>query len=581
MNEKLKEKILKLIQDRPLNYGQCCQSKAYKLLKDEVLAATPKLNEEYSFKTRFFWILNDIVDFPKCCICGQPVLQNVVTVQNGYNKYKSWEDSDLQHITCTNKNCRIKKRLESQRRTCIEKYGVDNVWKSQKIKNKITQTCLKRYGMTRGGNTTKGRELAKQTWLKKYGTTSPLKNKDILAKMQNTCLKKYGYASFTKTKEYHDLNVKNHLQIFIEKILTYDDPEITFPEIHNEIKKFQSTYDFWNTKLHMHCKKCSNDFLGYPNQNNYAKYKTYSSCQICHPSYASSIYEKQIADFLNQLDPNLSITLNSRKIISPFELDIYCASKKLAFEFDGIYWHSNAVDDIEDNYHLNKTQLCEEKGIQLIHIFENEWLQKQDIVKSRIKNLIGIYDNLVYARKCKIKIVDSNLSKDFLEKNHLQGNINSKIRLGLFLNDDLISLMTFGKCRFDKKHEWELLRFCNKLGYCVPGAASKLLYYFEDKYSPKNLISYADRRWSQGKLYNALGFKLSHISPPNYWYIINGKLESRIKYQKHKLSNILESFDESKSEVQNMKDNKFYRIFDCGNLVFEKNKREMRINEVK
>ena len=141
--------------------------------------------------------------------------------------------------------------------------------------------------------------------------------------------------------------------------------------------------------------------------------------------------------------------------------------------------------------------------------------------------------------------------------------------------------MTFGKCRFDKKHEWELLRFCNKLGYCVPGAASKLLYYFEDKYSPKNLISYADRRWSQGKLYNALGFKLSHISPPNYWYIINGKLESRIKYQKHKLSNILESFDESKSEVQNMKDNKFYRIFDCGNLVFEKNKREMRINEVK
>ena len=131
--------------------------------------------------------------------------------------------------------------------------------------------------------------------------------------------------------------------------------------------------------------------------------------------------------------------------------------------------------------------------------------------------------------------------------------------------------MTFGKSRFSKNAEWELLRFCNKLGYHIPGGAGKLLKQFERAYSPKSLISYADRRWSRGKLYEALGFKLDHLSPPNYWYWKNiENLQSRIKFQKHKLKNLLEKFDESKSEVENMKDNGYHRIYDCGNLVFEK-----------
>ena len=108
--------------------------------------------------------------------------------------------------------------------------------------------------------------------------------------------------------------------------------------------------------------------------------------------------------------------------------------------------------------------------------------------------------------------------------------MNASVSVGLYCNDELISLMTFGKCRFDKKHEWELLRFCNKLGCHVPGAASKLLKFFEKEYSPKLLVTYAVRRWSQGKLYEALGFKLDHISRPDYRYVKGNKLESRMKY---------------------------------------------------
>jgi hypothetical protein len=133
-------------------------------------------------------------------------------------------------------------------------------------------------------------------------------------------------------------------------------------------------------------------------------------------------------------------------------------------------------------------------------------------------------------------------------------------------------LITFGKCRFDKKHEWELLRFCNKLGYHIPGSASKLLKYFERNYQPKSLVSYADRRWSCGKVYEKLGFKFIHTSAPNYWYFKNNSLllESRVKYQKHKLKNLLEKFDENKTEIQNMISNGYNAIYDCGNKVYIK-----------
>lgn len=100
----------------------------------------------------------------------------------------------------------------------------------------------------------------------------------------------------------------------------------------------------------------------------------------------------------------------------------------------------------------------------------------------------------------------------------MQGATNAKVRLGLRCNGELVALMTFGKPRFSSKHEWELIRFCTKCDYHVPGAAGKLLKAFERRFCPKSLVSYADRRWSQGKLYKALGFKLDHASPPNYWY---------------------------------------------------------------
>jgi very-short-patch-repair endonuclease len=291
-------------------------------------------------------------------------------------------------------------------------------------------------------------------------------------------------------------------------------------------------------------------------------------CEIPH-----SLAEDEIMKFLQENYNNKIVhKSNSRQIIKPYELDFYLPYIKLAIEYDGLFWHSEE-NGKDKNYHLMKTNMRENQNIKLIHIFENEWIYKQDIVKSRLKNLLGIYDKSIYARKCEIVEINQKESSIFLSENHIQGSCNAKINIALKYNNEIVSIMTFSKCRFrNTLSDWELVRFCNKLNYHIPGAASKLLKYFEQKYIPQKLISYADRRWSKGNLYQQLGFKFIENTRPNYWYFKKPelKLYNRLSFQKHKLCYKLEHFDVNKTEHENMKNNGYNRIYDCGNMVFEK-----------
>jgi hypothetical protein len=230
----------------------------------------------------------------------------------------------------------------------------------------------------------------------------------------------------------------------------------------------------------------------------------------------------------------------------------------------------------DKNYHLNKTIECEKQNIQLIHIFEDEWSLKKDIVKSRLKNILGLTENKIYARKCIIKEVSVKETRDFIDDNHLQGKINSNINIGLFHDNELISLMCFGGRRKilnnnSSESNYELLRFVNKLGYNVIGGASKILKYFIKTYQPKEIISYADRRWSNGNLYEKLNFTEEKKSPPSFYYVNNKIRESRFKYQKHRLKQLNLMVDESLSATDNMLLNGFHRIFDCGTKKYKMN----------
>jgi hypothetical protein len=278
--------------------------------------------------------------------------------------------------------------------------------------------------------------------------------------------------------------------------------------------------------------------------------------------------ENDIFIFLSNY--SLNIETNNREILNGQELDIYIPSHKIAIEYNGLYWHSEIHKP--SNYHLNKTIQCEKKGIQLIHIFEDEWLYKQDIVKSRLKNLLGLNQNRIYARKCVIKEVSSKESKEFLNKNHIQGNVNSSVRLGLYHDDTLVSLMTFGSLRKSMgsnsvENSYELYRFCNELNTSVIGGASKLLKHFINTYQPKEIISYADRRWSKGNLYEKLGFKFVSNTPKSFSYIINNKREYRFKFRKDVLIKL--GFDSKKTSHEIMLERNIFRIYDCGNKKYK------------
>lgn len=285
-------------------------------------------------------------------------------------------------------------------------------------------------------------------------------------------------------------------------------------------------------------------------------------CPKC--AYINTIPETELTDFLTN-DCEIEIIKSDRTILKPKELDVLIPSHNLAIEYNGLYFHNELHKD--SKYHLNKTNDCEAKGIQLIHIFEDEWLYKKEIVKSRIKNILGLTDIKIYARKCIIKEVSPKGSKDFLNKNHIQGNVNSKIKIGLYYNEELVSLMTFNNPRNNKINGvYELIRFCTKLDTSVIGGASKLLQYFIKTYNPKEIISYADRRWSQGTLYDNLGFNKINVSKEDYSYIIKNKRFHKSSFKKKNL--ISNGFDKNSTEHEIMLSRKIYRIYDCGKIKY-------------
>jgi len=294
-------------------------------------------------------------------------------------------------------------------------------------------------------------------------------------------------------------------------------------------------------------------------------------CPICTHSISSQ--ESEIYNFLKLY--KISPIQSDRTILNGKELDIYIPSHIIAMEFDGIYWHSEGMGK-NRSYHLNKTKDCFDNNIQLLHIFENEWNNhiKKEIWKSVILNKLGICSQKIFARKCTINEVDNKTAKQFLLNNHLQGHTPSSINIGLYYENELVSLMTFGKSRYNKSYQYELIRFCNRLNTVVVGGASKLFTYFIRNYKPESLISYADMRYSNGTLYEKLGFTKLKNSQPNYFYFHKSdtnNLMSRVQFQKHKLKDKLETFDIELTEYQNMLNNGYDRIWDCGNCVYKYN----------
>jgi len=345
-------------------------------------------------------------------------------------------------------------------------------------------------------------------------------------------------------------------------------------------------YISYNEPFKVRHRKCENEY-----SVTVTNFKAGCRCPKCNTFNNVSNLEKEVSSFIESFYSK-EISLSNRKILkNSKQIDIYCPEDKIAIEVDGLYWHSDnqkLFEPKDKNYHLNKTLECQEKDIRLIHIFEDEWLYKKDIVKSKLKHILKCNElPKIRASKCFITELESSIKDQFLEENHIQGKDKAFIKLGLWypINDEedrLVAVMTFCKPRKSlgqsksnkKQYDYELSRFASDIEFRVYGAFDKLFNYFKENYEWKSIITYADRRWSVGGVYEKTGFELDHISNPNYWYCRWNERYHRYGFRKSELKKKFpEYYDDNLTEFEIMeKVPNFAKIWDCGNLVYKYNK---------
>lgn len=280
-----------------------------------------------------------------------------------------------------------------------------------------------------------------------------------------------------------------------------------------------------------------------------------AGCPKC--SSNTSAGEKEVLTYL------LSLGVQAKKErINKFEIDIYVPDKNIGIEYNGLYWHRE--DLLGRDYHIDKTNLFANNGIRLIQIFEDEWQTKKELVKAKLAYILGVSNlSKIGARKTTITSLTSEETKDFLERNHIQGYIHSAVRLGLKYQEALVAVATFSHSRFDTEDSWEVIRYATSQP--VQGGFSKLLKHFLS-FNPEvtRLVSYSDLRWSTGDVYKRSGFELESVSSPGYYWCKGNARFNRQRFMKHKLSKVLETFDPDKTEEENCVENGYWKVYDCG-----------------
>lgn len=504
------------------------------------------------------------------CKCGQT--SRFISIKEGYAPFCSKKCSDLEQ------GLRIKDAIRQG--------------KYESVGDKSKQTFLKR-----GGSYQESAAKRLNTLLEKYGVSHPTQMPGHTEKVKRNNVDKYGSEKNKKRsdnmkrrceegsvgtlgeayKNYlKDLGVSNvsqleHIKEQKRNTKLLRAAKLLFENKFSNIKPNFNLKDYVGTKqtYSFICLQCNTEFES-TLQNG-----TIPRCYTCNPRqyHRTSSAQKEIYEIVKEYYP--LATLNDRSVlINNLELDIYIPEIRVAIEYNGLYWHSEVGGGKSRDYHINKTEECNKLGIRLIQVFEDEWVNSRQLTINKIKHILHISNGeRIYARQCIIKEVSSKEKSLFLNTYHIQGDDRSSIKLGAYFNSRLVALMTFGSLRKSlgskaKVDEYELYRFCT-IDQPVVGIASKLQKHFIKNYNPTKIISYADRRWSLGNLYNNIGYKLVGYTPPNYWYLKNDRRYHRYNFRKNTLSKKLEHYNPQLTEWQNMQYNKYDRIWDCGSIKFE------------
>lgn len=496
----------------------------------------------FGWKRKVYHYIFNIIEVPKC-YCGNLI------------KFRGRPDK-IYNEFCSNKCSTIHtsdNRMNTLKINNNKKYGVDNVFQLDSVKQKIKETNLDKYGHENPNNNSDIRKKIENTNLKRYGSVCALSSVLVRDKIKETNLERYGF-------EHHMMNddVKMKLKETFREKYGVDNPNLSedYRLINFDLAKDENYKKYIGDNISLF--KCDigngHNFEIHRYLYRNRKRENNPLCTVCYP-VNKNVSIKEI-EFLNFIK-----SIYSDNIISNYrdghELDVYLPELKLGFEFNGLYWHSNIYKEKE--YHEKKTNLFLSKGISVIHIWEDDWIDKKDIIKSIVSYKLNKISNRIYARLCEVKLVELKECADFLNDNHLQGKVASMLKLGLYYNNELVSLMTFDKFEGRKKmsvNGWNLNRFCNKINHNVIGGASKLFKFFIKEYKPKRIISYADKTWSNGDLYTLLGFDEVSILKCDFKYLVKNKRVHKSRFRKSN-TNI------SESELN------IPRIYDCGKIKYE------------
>jgi len=482
------------------------RKKEYATLKNEIILHTSFLEKDRDLIERIHCLLNNITELPMCPVCKKTPL----TYYRSLNNYSR---------TCSQK-CVLPETFQIRKETTINNGNLLIGSKEFIEKSKITKK--ERYNNESYCNS----EKAKITCLTRYGVDNPAKSEAVKKKIsQNT------------------KNSKKLRNIYGEDIYSL----LNNPDILEQLNSKSSIREI--------SKK-----TGIKYTTLWSKF--YKKLKL---KYHNSGFENEVAEFIEKY-----IDIKRRDRSLGFEIDILIEKKNLAIECNGIYWHSydNFETSAQKNKHLTRSKKCQDNNLFLLHIFEHEWENKKEIVKSIILNKIGVYHTKYFARKLQLREVTTKEANLFYEDNHIQGgSSNIGKSLGLFNNNELVQCMSIGKSRFNK-NDIELTRMCNKINTIVVGGNERLFAYFIRTQDYKKLISYCDISKFSGKSYLKMGFSYVGDTKPNYVWCKHLNTLSRYQTQKHKLKDFLMKFDNSLSEAENMFANKYRRLWNCGNKKF-------------
>ncbi len=480
---------------------------------------------------QIYHYMNPEIKVPKCISCGG--------VMAFYNLKRLYGGDFCSHI-CSNKATASNPETRKKAiKTNLERYGVENPAHRPEVIEKRMYSNLEKYGSITGRLNTPDVKVKAS-----INTNTP----EARAKRLATIQERYGVDYISRTETYRALRVEKAEAYYLT----------LHPDIKSSVRKGVDVYlEFYSCDHieHTYYSKFIWRIKNYPE---------ITPCSVCNADILSrrSFKENELFNWVKTICPDA--IPNSRSIISPYEIDIVCPAQKICIEFNGLFWHSEIGGGKDKNYHLNKTKLLAEQGYQLIHIFEDEWDHKKEIVKERLSQKLGVYSSMIYARTLDFREIKPSQSKALLDRHHIQGNGKTYRAFGLFREDELVSVLTFSKPSIAKGGKGlaglEISRFASSVG--VVGGFSKLFKNAMKVMSDVDTVfTYSDLRWGSGNVYGLSGFTRVKDSPPNYWYIDTHEISRKHRYAFRKNKDD----DPILTEWENRQLQGLDRIWDCGN----------------